>query len=197
MLTTYLDSLENSRSEIDMTCYNDTVTFAREHKKIGVRAKYLSEEARIGLVKLDIPRSFRWKKSGRKLNQYDDEGELIRSFHFTEYKWTSNYYLGDKTYGGDNIKGLARIGEADVLTVVLDVKDRKKLRRARLNRAFPSAQMFMIAGFDNKGDYVCFRSYYFKAKKTRLRSVCVDIVEWEPHDGLDPEAEFVIDSMSG
>jgi hypothetical protein len=82
-----------------------------------------------------------------------------------------------------------------VLSVVLNVKHRKKLRRGRLSRAIRSAQMFEIGGLDEDGKYLCFRWYYFKAKETRLTSVQVGILDIGEYKKLDPEAAFVLSTI--
>ncbi len=193
----YMDSLEEAggSTEERNTLYNDAVTFARSHKKIALKPDYRAERVRVGLVELDLPLSTRWKKTGSTIYQYDLAGELKRTISLDTYKWTTNYYLGRQEFGGDNIKGLARIGETDVLSVILNVKHRRKVRRGRLSKAIPSAVMFEIGGLDEDGDYLCFRWYYFKAKETGLRSVKVGVLDVGEYDKLDPEADFVIDSI--
>lgn len=193
----YMDSLEEAggSTEERNTLYNDAVTFARSHRKLSLKPKYRAERARIGIVEIDLPLSTRWKRKGSTIYQHDTAGELKRTISFDTYKWTTNYFLGRQKFGGDNLKGLARIGETNVLSVILNVKHRRNVRRGRLSRAISSAVMFEIGGLDEDGDYLCFRRYYFKAKETGLRSVKVSVLDIGEYDTLDPEAEFVIDSI--
>ena len=196
MMKAYLASLEAGGSSAEAnTTYNDAVTFARSHKKIALKPKYRAERRRASIVELEIPLSTRWKKKGQTVYQYDEEGQIKRTFTFRTYKWTTNYYLGRQQFGGDNIKGLARIGETDVLSVILNVKHRRKLARGRLSRAIPSAQIFEIGGLDEDGDYLCFRWYYFKAKETGMRSVKVGVMDVGKYKKLDPEAAFVLSTI--
>jgi len=62
----------------------------------------------------------------------------------------------------------------------------------RLSRKIPTTQMFVIAGLDKEGRYVCVRAYYYKSKKHKQHSYRVWIDETGDHKKLGPEAAFVL-----
>ena len=199
MMQTYLWDLQKPISDpggYSVTFYNDAVTIAKQYK-LGLKVKYLSEQKGFGsnLLVFQVPKGKRWKWSGSRLIQYGPDGKLVRSFIFYKYKWTTNYYVGNKIFGGDNIKGLARLGEKNVLEVIQKVQTRKNLRRKRLNRYCPHSQALTIGGIDEDGDYLCYHLYYFKAKKTKLLTFELWILEEGKYKKLDAEAKFVLDSI--
>ncbi|MHC4547454.1 MAG: hypothetical protein ACYTEZ_01645 [Planctomycetota bacterium] len=182
------------------TAYNDAVALARADKKLGLKAAFKTETIAAGYVQIDVPvsRRFKWDRSKGDLgglSQYDEDGSLVRSVYFYSYKWTTNYYIDQKKFGGDNLKGLARLGEKDILSVIRDVKSRTELARRRLNRHIPHSQYFAIAGYDEDGDFLRWRRYYFKARETRLRTISVSVLDWGDFKRLDPMAEAVVDSI--
>jgi len=198
-METYLWDLEKPISDpggYSVTFYNDAVTVAKLHK-LGLKAKYLTEQKGFGsnLLVFKVPKGKRWKWSGSRLYQYGPDGRKIRHFSFYTYKWTTLYYVGRKEFGGDNIKGLARLGEHNVLEVIQKVQTRKKRRRKRLNRYCPHSQALTVGGIDEDGDYLCYHLYYFKAKKTKLLTFKLTIFEEGKYKKLDPEAKFVLDSI--
>ena len=144
---------------------------------------------------MELPRGSQWRKKGSRVYQYDNDGKLIRSIKYSTYRWDTNYYLGRQVFGGDNIKGLARIGETDVLSVVQKVEHRRKVRRTKLSRKIRSTVAFEIGGPDEDGDYICYRWYYFQSEKKKLTSIHVSIVDYIVARKLGPEAAFVIGSM--
>jgi hypothetical protein len=175
--------------------HNDLVTLAKAEKKLSLKAKYRSQAVRLGPhIVADVPVSPRWVDKGGTLYQYDQDGALVRTVGVSSYKWDTNYILDGTSFGGDNIKGLARIGEKDVLSVILKVMHRVPARRGRLSRSIPSAQMFEIGGIEEGGGYLCYRWYYFKAKKAGMLSLKVSVLDVGEYD-LDPEAEFVLASI--
>ncbi|MHC4959701.1 MAG: hypothetical protein ACYTGN_15155 [Planctomycetota bacterium] len=199
LLEDYLKSLQPQAFDpkaFSPTFFNDVVTLCKLESKLGVKAKYRTRELKFkNLVRFDTPEGKRWKWKGGTLYQYGSDGLLLRTFNFDQYDWDTVYVVDAKEFGGDNIKGLARMGEADVQGVVLKVKKRKNLRRKKLNRHIPHSQAFTIAGIDEDGDYLCFHNYYFKCKKTSMRTVEVSILELGDFKKLDPEAKFVLDSI--
>jgi len=183
-----------------ITAYNDAVTLAHRHKRLGVKAEYDMDTTLLGsrFLELSFPKGDRWKWRGGDLGtlrQYDLEGRLIRSISFRTYSWDTCYVIDNKEFGGDNLKGLARLGEYDVESVIINVMKKRPLRRSRLNRAIPQAQMLTIGGRDEDGDYLCWHLYYFKAKKTRMLTFRVSVLEFGELDDDDPELEAVIDSI--
>ncbi|MHC4941288.1 MAG: hypothetical protein ACYTHK_20355 [Planctomycetota bacterium] len=199
LLESYLKSLQPQAFDpaaFSPTFFNDVVTLCKLESRLGVKADYRTRELKFkNLVKFDVPEGNRRKWKSGTLYQYGSDGLLVRTLNFDRYDWDTVYVSEGKEFGGDNIKGLARQGEADVLTVVLKVKKRKNLRRKRLNRHIPHSQAFTIGGIDEDGDYLCFHYYYFKCKKTKMRTVEVSVLELGDIRKLDPEAKFVLDSI--
>ncbi len=198
MLKKYLADIEAGKygtGDLRSTAHTRAVTFAILHKELGVKAKYVTEKVGLGLLTVNIPLGKQWKAKGARIRQYDEDGKLIRTFSTSKYRWDTNYYLGVKKFGGDNIKGLARIGEMDVLTVVTKVTRRRKVRRTKLSKKIRSTVGFEIGGLDEDGDYICYRWFYFQSEKSKLTSIKLSVVDFQEQKKLDPEAAFVVASI--
>lgn len=205
-LEEYLDALRGrtmspgSNRELAMTVYNDAVTFTKLQKGLGVRADYVMRTVQMGSRELEVqfPEGSRWKWEPGSLGtlyQYDVDGKLVRSFAFDTYRWDTNYFIDGKEFGGDNIKGLARLGEYDVEKLMAKVEKKRNLRRQRLNARVPHNQTVSIGGIDKDGDHVCWHLHYFKAKKTSMLTFHLSILEYGDFKEFDPAAEAVIDSI--
>jgi hypothetical protein len=204
-LERYLHELEAEiilagKDSFALTAYNDAVSLARSQKRLGLKPKYRMRTVALSgrVLEVSFPLGTRWKwKPGRlgTLYQNDEEGKRIRSIRFTSYSWRKNYYIDMKQFGGDNIKGLARLGEYDVEQVLVKVTKRKALRRRRLNRYISTSQALTIGGIDEDGDFLCWHLYYFKGKKTKQSTFKISILERGDFKSLDPATEAVIASI--
>lgn len=185
---------------IEATAYNNLVTLAKAEKKLGVNAKYLTQTVKLGsnVLEIEVPISSKWKWTSGDLGtlyQYDSDGGLLRTVSFDTYRWDTAYTLDGMEIGGDNLKGLARLGEYDVLTVVVVPKSKKPVTRRRLNGHIPQCQVFEVGGLDEDGTYLKFTCFYFKAKEAKLTTFKVSVLDIAEVPKFDPEAEFVLDSI--
>ncbi len=185
---------------LEATAYNNLVTLAKAEKKLGINAKYVARTVKLGsnALEIDVPVSSKWKWTSGDLGtlyQYDNDGGLLRTIDFDTYRWDIAYTLDGMEIGGDNLKGLARLGEYNVLTVIVIPKSKKPVTRRRLNGHIPQCQAFEIGGLDEDGTYLKFTKYYFKAKETKLTTFKVTVLDIAEVPKFDPEAEFVLDSI--
>jgi len=181
----------------DDTLYNDAVTVAKEHyRKLGIKADYRSREREVyGLFLGDFPTGERWKFEKDTFRQYGRDGKLIRSFSFDYFKRNTWYTLGDTKYDGSNVKGMALITERDVLSVIVKVARRSRIIKKRLNRHISGVQYFVIGGFDKDADFTRFHTYIWKGKERSWLTYRLWIIELADYEELDPEAQFVLDSL--
>jgi hypothetical protein len=184
----------------EATAYNDLVTLVRGEKGLGLKTKYVTQTVASGrnLLEFDLPISTRWAwRTGDlgALSQYDTEGALLRTIDFDTYRWDVAYSLDGVEFGGDNLQGLARLGEQDAESVFVQVKDRKAVQRRRFNGRIPQCQTFEMSGRDEEGSFRRFRCYYFKGKEARLTTFRITILETDAGAANDPEFEAVLDSI--
>jgi len=199
-LCDYLDELrgkidQNDKELVIATAYTDAVTVARSSRAFKVKADYVTRTLSVAgsTLEAEMPLSSRWKYARGNIEQTDRNGNPLRTFIFDTYGWDTNYYIGQTSFGGDNLKGLAKLDELNAEEMVVKIEKRRKPARRRLNRRFPSAIYFEVSGYGEDADYLRWVNYYVKTEK-RV-SVQVSYLEFQEAKDLDPEAEFVVDSF--
>jgi hypothetical protein len=180
------------------TLHTSVVTFARATKVPG-KYEYRTVEKTAGPLRFSVPLSKRWETARRgadlgSWNQYDDVGNLVRAIDVWEYDWTINYVDEDTRVGGDNVKGLVKRDQQRVRENFSSIKAEKPLTKAPLNRTFPTAYSYEFAGTYENGDFARVRTYYFKSKE-RMKTYNVELYEYTDMPKLDPEIQFVLDSI--
>lgn len=182
----------------DDTAYNDAVTVAKQNfKKLGIKVEYRTEPRKFfDHVAYEIPKGDRWKTERDALTQYGRDGKLIRRFTLDWFERNTNYVLGDTEYDGSNAKGMAMISERDVLSVIVKTQRKSGIIKKAMNRNIPGVQYFVIGGWDKDGDFNRFHTYLWKSDQRPWLTFRLWIIELQDLDGLDAEAQFVLDSMS-
>lgn len=181
----------------DDTAYNDAVTVAGQHfKKLGIKAEYRSTTRKFfDHLEFEIPTGDRWEAERDKVTQYDRDGKLLRTFSLDWFKRNTMYTLGDTEYDGENPKGMALITERDVLSVIVKVERRSKIIKKSLNRNIPGVQYFEIGGHDKDAEFTRFHSYVWRSRQRTWLTYRLWIIELKDYDGLDPGAQFMVDSL--
>ena len=184
------------------TAFNDAVTLAKQEKKLYVKAKYLARKlrSRYDWLEFELPIGKRWtfertSSDFGTILQVGDDAEKVLVILFTYYRHTTEYTIGPRGFGGDNVKGLALLDEKNAEDALVQVKYRRKLRKGRFNRHITKSSYFEIGGIDSDGDFRRTRAYYWKPKHVELRTLCLYMVIFGDLAKFDPEAEFVIDSI--
>lgn len=182
--------------------HNDAVTLVRQTKGIGIGVEYAFRTQRSSqeLLAFDLPYGKRWQyaKDGGDLGclrQFDASGRLLRRIDFDEYDWDRLYTYEGFQAGGDNLQGLAKIGEFAAKQLIPNVTSQKPLRKTRFNRYVAQAQCFEVIGLDEDSDPLGLRRFYFKAKGKARKTYRVDVIEYGENPKLDPEADFVLDRI--
>ena len=71
----------------------------------------------------------------------------------------------------------------------------RRVCQPRAVRSRPTTwQFFEIAGYDKDGDYLRWRDYYFKGKKTRA-TFNITVIEFGEHPPGDPELAFILSTI--
>jgi hypothetical protein len=184
-------------SAADDTLRNDAVTVARKHyKKLGIKADYVTRKKRyFDNIDYEVPRGDRWETEKDTITQYGRDGSLIRRLTLDWFKRDTLYTLGDTEYDGSNEKGMAMITERDVLSVIVKVERRTGIIKKSLNRKIAGVQYFDIAGYDKDAEFTRFHTYLWKSSERTWLTYRLWIIELQKLDGLDPEAQFVVDSF--
>jgi len=181
----------------DDTLFNDAVTVARQYsRKLGIKADYRTRQRKyFDVIGYEVPKGDRWETEQDTITQYGRDGKLLRRFSLKWYERNTLYVLGDTKYDGSNEKGMALITERDVLSVIVKVERRSKIIKKSLNRSISGVQYFEIGGYDKDADFTRFRTYLWKSDERPWLTYRLWIIELRDLEGLDPEAQFVIDSM--
>ena len=181
----------------DDTLYNDAVTVAKQHwRKLGIKAEYRSTTRKFfDHLEFEVPTGDRWEAERDKITQYGRDGKLLRTFSLDWFKRNTLYTLGDTEYDGENPKGMALITERDVLSVIVKVERRSKIIKKNLNRNIPGVQYFEIGGHDKDAEFTRFHSFVWRSQQRTWLTYRLWILELKDYDGLDPEAQSVVDSL--
>jgi hypothetical protein len=182
---------------VDDTAFNDAVTVAKQHfKKLGIKADYRTRPRKyFDHLEYEVPKGDRWETEEDAITQYGRDGRLLRRFTLDWFERNVNYTLGDTEYDGSNAKGMAMISERDVLSVIVKTERKSGIIKKALNRNIPGVQYFVIGGFDKDADFTRFHTYLWKSDQRPWLTYRLWIIELEDLDGLDPEAQFVLDTF--
>jgi len=185
------------------TAYNDAVTLAlREKSKLRVKAIYMARtyRTRHDWLEFELPLGSRWEfeRTGGEFGsivQVGEEAERVLVILLFYYDHDTEYTDGPRGFGGDNVKGLAALGQKFSEEDLVQVKFRKKLRKGKLNRWITKAQYFELGGTDADGDFLRTRSYYWKPKHVKGKTFWLYMIIFGDDAKFSPEAEFVIKSI--
>ncbi|MFI5401540.1 MAG: hypothetical protein ACHQ1G_01180 [Planctomycetota bacterium] len=182
---------------VDDTAYNDAVTVAKQHfKKLGIKVDYRKKPGKyFEHLEYEVPKGERWETEAEAITQYGRDGRLLRRFSLDWFKRNINYTLGDTEYDGSNAKGMAMISERDVLSVIVKTESKSGIIKKALNRQIQGVQYFVIGGYDKDSDFNRFHTYLWKSEQRTWLTYRLWIIELQDLDGLDPEAQFVLDTF--
>jgi hypothetical protein len=161
---------------------------------------------------LSLPRSSGWGRPSYTLDDWisgkqrstdfeafkedPEEGRVLALF-VEQYLWSQDYRdpLTGKIYDGENISALADQDEADVRALFIDIKERKPLRKTKLNRHIPKAMAYSIKGLADGNIAVEWRSIFFKDREGLQTWNVVVIARLGFLDRNPYELQAVLDSI--